>query len=430
MTTPGGATRARWADRLLNQVVIPAYLPNCLDPENRGFQVDLDHQLQRLPRQRVTLEHAARTTTAFAMLHAARPDAGFSRYVEIGVAYLQEFMWDDTHGGMYAVVESDGSPAWNGIKHPHGPVNALATFQLAADVLPANKGPERAEHLLDWLDTYCWRDDVSAYAGTLARNGDLWPTDEPLPTRHGRNPLGASIDHIDTDTQGDMVESLTLTIPHGLGSTERLERLVDLLMELTRPGTMLPAGLEVADEPNRTPHAAGVHNGSIGDFGHQWQLVRRLIDAGTLLGRNDVVHHASSLALTAIEHRPTRMDAYPVELGAGSPPWRRMRGGPWRQEWWVQLEALCSCSLLADHDDTPAEVRQRFDEEAERMRGVIERDFLDSDVGFLRALPLPSPAERIARTVTRRPWPPQPLTHGWKDISHEVSTLQRIAAQA
>ena len=102
-------------DALRRHVLAPL-IPRCIDEECGGFFVDFDDRWRPAGPQDKSLEHAARTTIAFAQVDRAMPGQGYERYVRHGCAFLQQAMWDGTHGGFFVRVDRRGRPLWEGLK--------------------------------------------------------------------------------------------------------------------------------------------------------------------------------------------------------------------------------------------------------------------------------------------------------------------------
>ena len=109
---------AQQARVALRRHVLEPLVPRCVDQEYGGFLVDFDDRWQPVGPQDKTLEHATRTTVAFALLDRAMPGQGYEQLVRHGCAFLREAMWDQAHGGFFARVDRSGRPQWEGLKAP------------------------------------------------------------------------------------------------------------------------------------------------------------------------------------------------------------------------------------------------------------------------------------------------------------------------
>ena len=108
---PQIAAEARTA---LRRHVLEPLVPRCVDREYGGFLVDFDERWRPAGPHDKTLEHASRTTLAFALVDRAIPGEGCDQLVRHGCAFLQGAMWDATHGGFFARVDRAAGLAGRG----------------------------------------------------------------------------------------------------------------------------------------------------------------------------------------------------------------------------------------------------------------------------------------------------------------------------
>jgi hypothetical protein len=131
---------AEQATDALRRHVLEPLLGRCVDEEYGGFLVDFDDRWHSVGPHDKSLEHAARTTGAFALLDRAMPGEGCDRLARHGCAFLQEVMWDGKYGGFFARVDRSGRPLWDGLKHPHAHTYAALAFLLTERLLPSSEG--------------------------------------------------------------------------------------------------------------------------------------------------------------------------------------------------------------------------------------------------------------------------------------------------
>jgi hypothetical protein len=170
----------------LRRHVLEPLLARCVDKEHRGFLVDFDDRWQSVGPHDESLEHATRTTIAFALLNRTMPGEGCERLARHGCAFLQEAMWDGRYGGFFARVDRSGWPLWDGLKHPHAVTYAALAFQLTEPLLPSGEAGFWARPALGWLDDAAWDDRDGGYwvriVATMSAmpHGPGWqrPTDE------------------------------------------------------------------------------------------------------------------------------------------------------------------------------------------------------------------------------------------------------------
>ena len=189
-------------DALQRHVLAPL-MPRCIDGEYGGFLVDFDYRWRPAGSQDKSLEHAARTTIAFAQIDRAMPGQGYERYVRHGCAFLQQAMWDSVHGGFFVRVDRSGRPQWDGLKHPHAVTYVAQAFLLAEPHLPPGEGSMWAERALAWLDEFAWDPAYGGYCGSFRRNNERYADGARLPTPDGRDIFGLVPGLKEINTQGD-----------------------------------------------------------------------------------------------------------------------------------------------------------------------------------------------------------------------------------
>lgn len=422
------------AAELLFDLVLNPYVERCLDSQYGGFLVDFDALGQPDGAHHKTLEHAARTTLAFGQLCRARPTAGYERYFESGLRFLRECMWDSKHGGFFAIVERDGTPLWNGLKHPHGVTYALRSIALAGSLLGSREADRWLSEGLDWMNTVSWNPVHGGYTGTYRRDNTPYAPDERVPTDFGDDPLGLPVGMLEMNTQGDAIHMLHDALVFGDVSAVRatLLTLVDRVAASVQPNGALPFLLLPNWTPTPTP----------GRTGHQFQLVRRLVDAGRALERAEETWElALRLTLHGLRRCRHPVGGFPLEMSSVGHMWSTLGSSADARQWWVQLEALDAFSLMASHPMTPDDLAAELLGARDAQWSYFQSNFVDREYGGTFELAMPgdrsSVSEGRARTsVPKRfarrstPTPGQRQTaklHGWKDISHEVAVLLDLA---
>ena len=152
-------------DALRRHVLVPL-VPRCIDEEYGGFLVDFDDRWRPAGPQDKTLEHAVRTTIAFAEIDRAMTGQGYERSMRHGRAFPQQAMWDGAYGGFFARVDRSGRPQWEGAMgvRARQPVrrapwrdpravprggNAMAASSRAPDTTPPTVHPTAQVPLLE-----------------------------------------------------------------------------------------------------------------------------------------------------------------------------------------------------------------------------------------------------------------------------------------
>jgi mannose/cellobiose epimerase-like protein (N-acyl-D-glucosamine 2-epimerase family) len=415
---PQIAAEARSA---LRRHVVEPLVPRCVDREYGGFLVDFDERWQPAGPHDKTLEHASRTTLAFALVDRAIPGEGCDRLVRHGCAFLQEVMWDAAHGGFFVKVDRSGRPYWEGLKHPHAVTYAAEAFLLAEPYLPPGEGRLWARRALAWLDDVAWDPTHGGYWGSFRRNNERYPDGARLPTPDGRDVLGLRPGFKEMNTQGDAIEMLTTFVARGLGGpiAERLAWLVGLVVDRLTDSTGVMPYLY---RPDWRPVPDVVR------VGQQFQMIHRLAAVAAMRGAPGLVARAREIGdfCLASAHHPSGGFCFAVS-GDGR-TWPSTGPSTDLRQWWVQLEAARALHTLATHEAIDRDARDLYGRARDEQWVFLRDHFFDTRSGGIRELAAKSNTRWHAHLPHwLRPRPPGsgPLhkTHGWKDPLHEVGTF-------
>jgi len=417
---PGIAEQARAA---LRAHVLEPWVPRCLDQQYGGFLVDFDERWQPAGPHDKTLEHASRSTIAFALIDQAMPGQGYDRLVRHGCAFLQQAMWDSNNAGFFARVDRGGRPSWDGLKHPHAATYAARAFVMAAPSLPPGEGQLWAHRAVAWLNDVAWDPTYGGYWGSFRRNNERYPDGAELPTPDGRDVLGLTPGFKELNTNGDAIEMLTTFVVHGLGEScsDRLACLLDLMVNrLTDSSGVLP----YLYRPNWRPVPDLIR------VGIQLQMVHRLVTAAAIKPEMGLVAKACLLADFCLEsaRHPSGGFCYGVS-GAGR-TWPSTGPTTDLRQWWVQFEAAHAFHVLAAHQAVDQDKRTVYARARDEQWGFARDHFFDTQFGGIRELPVEAGTRRHAYwPLWGRPNPQSPLpkTHGWKDPLHEVAAFLALA---
>jgi mannobiose 2-epimerase len=411
----------------LRRHVLEPLVPRCIDQEYGGFLVDFDDRWRPAGPQDKTLEHATRTTVAFALLDRAMPGQGYEQLVRHGCTFLQEAMWDRAHGGFFALVDRSGRPQWEGLKHPHAVNYAARAFLLAEGHLPPGEGRLWADRALAWLDDVAWDHTHGGYWGSFRRNNERYAAGARLPTPDGRDVFGLTPGFKEINTQGDAIEILTSFTERDAGGrcAERLASLVDLVVgRLIDPLGVMPY-LYLPDW-RPVPDLARV--------GYQFMMARHLVMAAPAMNRAAApVARACDLVDFCLASARHPSGGFCFAVTANGRTWPATGPSSDLRQWWVQIEAVYTLHLLANHESVDLEARTRYRQARDAQWAFVRDNLFDERQGGIRELPV-EPARRwprrLERWVRRLPPPTPPLkTHGWKDPSHEVSTFLALAGE-
>ena len=407
-TVTGTALRDEARDALQRHVLDPL-LPRLIDNEYGGFLPDFDDQWNPVGQQDKSLEHAVRTTRAFALLHEAYPDAGYDRFVRHGCAFLCDKMWDHSHGGFYVRVDRAGKPLWEGLKHPHAVTYAAETFLLAEPHLPPGEGIAWADRALGWLENVAWDPVQGGYWGSFRRDNQRYAAGAKLPTPDGMDVFGLVPGFKEINTQGDAIEMLTRFEARRPDPrrAERLQWLVDhVTTRLLQPGGVLPyrylLDWQVCPDLIRV--------------GYQFLMARHLLAAPIGKEKPAVVAKVCEMADFALKSARHPEGGFCYAIAPDGRSWPTYN--PWcdQRQWWVQIEAVYLLHELANEPTLEPATRAKYLAVRDAEWAFLRDVFFDNRHGGIREGPLKFAA-------------PLPLKmHCWKDPGHEVGTFIALGA--
>jgi mannose/cellobiose epimerase-like protein (N-acyl-D-glucosamine 2-epimerase family) len=420
------------AREALRRHVLEPLSPRCIDREYGGFLVDFDDRWRPAGPHDKSLEHAARTTIAFALIDRAIPGQGYERFVRHGCAFLREVMWDDVNGGFFARVDRTGKPRWEGLKHPHAVTYAARAFLLAEPLLPPREGHKWAMRALAWLDGVAWDPTHGGYWGSYRRNNERYADGARLPTPDGRDIFGLTPGFKEINTQGDAIELLADCVGRGVGGCcgERLKFLVDLTVDgLIQPRGVLP--YRYLPDWRPAPDLARV--------GYQFMMARHLLMPSVVAHAPGAVASARALTDFALERARHPAGGFSFAVTADGRAWPATSQSTDLRQWWVQIEAIHTMHVLASHPALEPAARTRYRAARDAQWAFVQATFFDERHGGIRELPPreppsqepPSWRHRLGRFLQDLPAPVPPLkSHCWKDAGHEVGTLLALTKSA
>jgi cellobiose epimerase len=421
----GGDLQTAWiiseqAKDALRRHVLEPLLAHCVDEESGDFLVDFDDRWQSVGPHDKTLEHAARTTNALALLDRAMPGEGCDRLARHGCAFLQEVMWDGQYGGFFARVDRSGRPLWDGLKHPHAVTYTALAFQLTDSLLPPGEGESWARRALGWLDDVAWDDRDGGYWGSYRRDNEPYSEGSRLPTPDGRDTLGLSPGFKEINTQSDAIDMLASFVGHGFADdcASRLEWMVGLVADrLIDPYGVMPYAYRRDWRP--APDLVRT--------GFQFQMAQHLALApcsrarvGGLLARSCQL---VDFCLRSARHPD---GGFCNAVTADGRSWPATGPSSDLRQWWVQFEAVYALHILSRHESLDRETRAKYLRALEEQWSFVRNHFFDEQYGGVRELPLDTAPRRQSDTLRRwfrRPTPTLLKSHPWKHPYHEVATL-------
>jgi len=415
----------------LRRHVTDPLVARCIDHEFGGFLVDFDEQWRPAGPHEKTLEHAARTTAAFGLMHRACPGEGYDALVRHGCAFLQGAFWDSTHGGLFAKVDRGGHPCWEGLKHPHAVTYAAEAFLLAEPCLPPGDSRLWANRCLAWMNDVAWDPIHGGYWGTYRRDNERYADDARLPTLDGLDPVGVKLGFKEINTFGDAIEMLTEFAAREDSKLHRarLAQLVDLLVHQLSDSTgMLPFLYRRDWRP--VPDLIRV--------GQQFQTIHRLLAASEFSaglgpsGRSstaEIVERAREFADFCLATARHPSGGFCTAVSANGRVWPTAGPSSDQRQWWIQLEAVRAFHALAIHESVDAASRARYESARDQQWTYLSDYFFDNRHGGIWESPVDPAARRNRRLKSLLGGKSEPMRkmHGWKDPLHEVGVFLALA---
>jgi mannobiose 2-epimerase len=399
---------------ILKEHVVDAWFPRCIDRTYGGFLSSFNARWTPTGASEKLLEFQARQTLAAAELSGALGhNEALREAVRAGFDFLSGAMWDQSDGGWYWLVDREGAPLRNEVKHLHGIAYAIEACLAVHDATGEPKALELAKSGFEWMDGCAHDARHGGYFELLHRDGKpvLDGSEVSMTADHIGTPLGLK----DMNVHSDLVETLTYA-----GNTieapairSRLDELLDIT--LTRFAS-----------PDRPPYFF---------FERDWTPASTYVRPATAAQTASRLLEARSLAVNgeALVEAALRLTEWAVEQG-----WNEAFQGfifdryadrpvSGRQSvnvlWWVQVDVLKALEYCLDINPE-FEPGRRY---ADRLLETLMRDFLDTrDGGFFQySRKRLSPIDRFLPTRTRRTVTEK--ANIWKDASHEARALLRLS---
>jgi mannose/cellobiose epimerase-like protein (N-acyl-D-glucosamine 2-epimerase family) len=393
----------------LRRHVLEPLVPRLIDQEYGGFFVEFDDKWKPTGPQDKSLEHAVRTTRAFALLDEAYPGCGYDRIVRHGSAFLCDAMWDHVNGGFYVRVDRSGKPLWEGLKHPHAVTYAAETFLLAGPYLPPGEGIVWENRALDWLENVAWDPIHGGYWGSFRRNNERYADGAKLPTPDGLDVFGLTPGFKEINTQGDAIEMLTRFEERrpDPARAARLQWLVDLVTNrLTQPGGVLP--YRYLRDWTISPDLARV--------GYQFLMARHILGATAGKGMSSVVTKAREMVDFCLKSARHPEGGFSYAVTSDGRSWPSTSPSSDQRQWWVQIEAVYVLHVLANEPTLEPAYRARYLEARDVEWAFLRDVFFDNRHGGIHGFPVEF-GEALPSKM-----------HCWKDPGHEVGAFIALAA--
>lgn len=340
--TPTPATYLKLAaevDGALHNDVLNLWFPHSIDHEHGGFHSHFTRDWQWAPSDGKFSVFQGRMTWVASQVVLREPDkkAEFMPFVNQGLDFLENVMWDKQDGGFFWGLDDNGhvTPAFSDGKQLYGIdfciYGAAAAYQATGDP----RALDLAKKGFYWLDEHAHDTVNGGYFETLARDGKPVPPHAP-PGQIEEGPIG----------------------PVGYKSMNSHIHLLEALTELYRvwPDATLRARVEetltmVRDRICIEPGVMNLY------FTNDWRAIPgpdsygHDVETAYLMLETDEVLHAQASEKT--EHMARMLVDHALAYG-----WDGVNGGFFREgpafgkptdtnkEWWTECEGLNALLLM------------------------------------------------------------------------------------
>ena len=341
---PTAASYRRFAgetEAVLRHDILGEWYPRTIDTEHGGFYADFDRQWKRLPSQGKFSVFEGRMTWTAATVVQRRPDlrAQYLPYVQHGVAYLEDTMWDKQYGGFYWGLADDGSvsPRFGDGKHMYGISFCVYALAAAYRVTHDPATLALAKQAFAWNEQHAHDNVNGGYYEWLTREGQ--PMLVPPYTATATFQYGADspVGYKSMNTHIHLLEAYTelLSVWPDPLVKQRTAELLAIVRDkiVVQPGAMnlyfTAAWQPVPDHDS---------------YGHDVEVTYLLDEAAETLGSqtDDRTQHVERMLTDhalAYGWDATKGGLFHSGAFAGKPD-------DLLKEWWVQMESLNALLLL------------------------------------------------------------------------------------
>jgi len=391
-------------DRLRS--LLDTWFPRVVDKDHGGFSCDFDYRWRQRGPNNKMLEYQARTLRFVARAARLYPD--LLPCAKHGFEFLCERMWDSEYGGWYRMVDKQGKPLQDGVKHGHGTAYAISACIWYYRLTQEQRALDLAWEAFCWLEDHAHDEEFGGYFSFYQRNGQkiLDPSLSP-----GRNrildPLNNPIGFKESNTTVDLTEALGQlyeTRPEPLGKA-RLGEMLDIIMRhiIVAPGGQhLAFARDWKPIPHVTIYAMCLQTASI------------IVAASRALEKQCAAPDVMKTAKMLVDHM--------LRIA-----WDESRGGFFQagwvfgrtvvegcelfvadKTWWCQAEGLRALFMLAENYP-----EAEYGNQAIALWQYIDRFVIDHKYGGWREKGCDS--ERFSRRAAK--------ASDWKDPCHEGFAL-------
>ena len=341
---PGKASYLKFADEaeaMLRQDVLGVWFPRTVDHEHGGFYSDFERSWQPTKSEGKFSVFQGRMTWISAQIVMHRPDLKqqYLPFVQHGVEFLNNVLWDKQYGGFFWGLDDQGqiTPFYGDGKELYGISFGLYGAAAAYQATHDPKALELAQKTFRWIDEHAHDAKSGGYFEWLTRDGKVVPGDPEVVTLQGVPLAQFPIGYKSMNTHIHLLESFTQL--YEVWKDDILRQRLEELLALNRdkicvqPGVM---NLYFTNDWRPIPD----HD----SYGHDVETGYLMLEAEDVLGHG---HHPRT------EHMAKQLVDHALANG-----WDEIYGGFFQdgttfgkaeskeKEWWVQMEGLNSLLLM------------------------------------------------------------------------------------
>ncbi len=166
----------------LFEELINVWYPRVIDSTYGGYLSNFSYDWKQMPNQNKSIVYTARHVWTTSMLYKHYPDKEeFLKYADLGFEFMTDYLWDDTYGGYYIIVDQDGSriDSLSTEKRIYGQAFAIYALAQYYEVSKKDKALEWAKKSFQWIEDYSHDPENGGYFEFLLRTGAPILSDDP-----------------------------------------------------------------------------------------------------------------------------------------------------------------------------------------------------------------------------------------------------------
>jgi len=330
---------ASQVDNALHADILDAWFPRSIDKEHGGFHTHFARDWKWLPGDGKGSVIQGRMTWVASQVVLREPQlkAQYLPYVQQGVSFLENTMWDKKYGGFYWKLDDNGqvSKGFTDEKHLYGVGFGIYGLAAAYKATGDEKALDLAKEAFHWMDAHAHDSVHGGYFELLDREGK--PVVPNVPDGQVQIDEIGPIGYKSMNTHIHLMEAFTELYQVWPDPTlrARLEEMLGIVRDkiCVQPGAM---NLFFTNEWQPIPGEDS--------YGHDVETAYLITET------DEVLHHKASekterMAKMLVDHAlaygwDTQNGGFFQEGPTFGPPVSRLK------EWWVQVEGLNALLMM------------------------------------------------------------------------------------